>query len=70
MNQKYQAVANRLAKGLEPYVNIYRLPLELKPTPLQHAEMNGEVPFDQNNYHNPAFEELVKSVNQHNNDFL
>ena len=31
MNPKYHSVAGKLAKGLEPFVNIYRLPLELKP---------------------------------------
>ena len=70
MNPKYQAVAGRLAKGLEPYVNIYRLPLTLKPIHVQRQELNGELDFDQNNYPNPAFETMVREVNKCHKEFL
>lgn len=69
MNSKYQAVAGKLAKGLEPYVNIYRLPLELKPISIQKKELMGDIPFDQNNYHNQEFENLVKNLREIRNNF-
>ena len=70
MNHKLKAVSGKLAKGLEPYVNIYRLPLELKQISIQKRELNGEIPFDQNNYHNQEFENLVKNLKENRTNFL
>ena len=70
MNPKYHSVAGKLAKGLEPFVNIYRLPLELKPINVQKMELNGDLPFDLNKYHNQEFENLVKKVNKNRFNFM
>lgn len=70
MNPKYNAVAGRLAKGLEPYVNIYRLPLEIKPVSIQKQELEGQIPFGQDLYHNSYFEQLVSELKEQNNSYL
>lgn len=70
MNSKYQGIAGKITRGLEPYVNKYRLPLILKANAIQRMEMEGKIPFETENFHNEYYMNHIKRLTPLQNQFL
>ena len=70
MNPKYHGIPGKLAKGLEPYVNIYRLPILFKDTELQRRQRKGDFQPGEGDFHNEHYRRLVDSLKETNLNFL
>lgn len=70
MNPKYNRLAGQIAKGLEPYTNIYYEPLRLKNLRMQNLEMRNQVPIADKEFHTPLYEKLVADLQPLRQQFL
>ena len=70
MDPKFYPRAGKLAKGLETYVNIYRLPISFQLMANQKRELEGDFPFDQNLYFNNSLENMVRKQKENRRLFM